>query len=432
MPDRLALVGFVLGSWLGFVAVGCTGDTGTDDTGIPPNEGWADDPLWDLDAPPTFRVSVPVEDWEGALWDLLPSDDCDRREYLEGEVTFVNPVDGSEESWDQVGMRWRGHSALDIDEFSRVGVKLSFNEFVPGREFYDLRKVNLLGTEGDYSAMREHLALRVSRDLGIQAPRSTYAHLFINDVYMGFYPMTEEADDEPYLKNHFADASGSLLKVEGYCGGRGDFAYEGPDSDDYLETYEPKGETLDTAIQDDLLPLIECVNGMADEAFEACIVDRVDVENWLLEIAIDVVLPDVDGMIGAGHNFMIYREPETGLFIIWPWDKDLALDEANLDPGWDLGGLHPFWASDFESLLGVQLLETFREDYCAQVLEVAERYDPAVLLPELEEHRELLAPWIEADPWLDSERWGWITDDVVEVIETRHPDIVDRAQACDF
>jgi len=428
---------FGLGCWaLCLGTVGCTGDTTTPtDTGVPVNTQPADDPLWDLEAPPTFRVTVPVDDWEAALWDLAPVDECDPRLYLEGSVTFVNPVDGSEETVDQVGVRWRGQSALDIDDpqYERVGLKLSFNEYVSGREFMEFRKINLMGTEGDYSLMREQLALRIARDIGIPAPKSAYAHLVVNDTYMGFYPMTEEADDEPYVKNHFADPTGSLFKIEGYCGGRGTFEDEGDTPEDYIEKYDPKGETLDEAIELDLMPLIDCANTASDADFEACIPELIDVDNILRVIALDVVLPDIDGFIGAGQNFMLYKEADTGLFIVWPWDKDLALDDANVGGTWDLSGVHPSWKEDFRNLLGDRLVHSsWKSEYCGVVLEVADRYDPATFLPELELHRELMAPWIESDPWMDSERWGWLTDDVVEVIEYWHPEIVAAAEACDF
>jgi hypothetical protein len=391
-----------------------------EDTDLPVQR--ASDPLWDLGGSPTFYVDLPVDDWEAALWELAPEpgDRCPARPYLEGEVTFHNPMTGVKEYWPQVGVRWRGQSALNGGENARVGLKLSFNEFMAGREFHSLRKVNIMGTEGDYSLMREHLALRVARDLGIEAPRSTYAHLYVNDVYMGFYPMSEEADDNRYLVNHFDDPTGSLFKVEGYCGGRGAFADVGPDPLDYIRTYDPKGSTPDSAIVDDLFPLIACVNDPDDDVFRDCVRELVDVENWLLEIALDVVLPDVDGMIGAGQNYMIYKRPETGKFIIWPWDKDLAMDDANLDPNWDITGVHPNWAPDFRNLLGDRLVHTFVPEYCRAVAKVMERYEPDSFVPELEEHRAFLAPMIEGDPWMQMGLWGHVTDDIVEYIPVHH------------
>ena len=372
-----------------------------------------------------------MDDWEQVLWDIVPTDECVRREYIEASLTFIDPVDGGSEVYDQVGMRWRGHSALNHDEYTRVGLKLAFDEYTTGRDFYGLDKVNLMGTEGDYSLMREHLALRVARDVGIEAPRSTYAHLFVNDVYMGFYPMTEESDDGCYIANHFTEG-GSMFKAEGYCGGRGDFEDDGDDPADYLDTYEPKGGTPDEAIVTDLFPLIECANTAAAADFEACIPVLIDVENWLTEIAVDVVLPDIDGFIGAGQNYVFYKDPDLGLFVIWPWDKDLALADSNLDSGWDLAGVHPTWAADFRNVLGDRLVRTYKNEYCDLVERVAERYDPDTFVPEIDDHAVLVAPWIEADPWMDAERWGWIIDDIMDVVDLRHPEIVSRAAACDF
>ena len=111
LPGKTALV--CIATAMG--TLGCTGsDTG--DTGVPQNTQWAEDPLWDLEAPPTFRVELPVDDWEATLWDLAPEEDCEDRAYLEGSVTFINPVDGSQEVVEQVGVRWRGQSALDISD----------------------------------------------------------------------------------------------------------------------------------------------------------------------------------------------------------------------------------------------------------------------------------------------------------------------------
>ncbi len=361
----------------------------------------------------------------------MPTDECAQRETLEGSLTFVNPMNEQEEVYEQVGVRWRGHSALNEDEYARVGLKIAFDAYMTGREFYDFDKVNLMGTEGDYSLMREHLALRVARDMGIEAPRSAYAHLFVNDVYMGFYPLTEEADDGEYVRNHFTDG-GALFKVEGYCGGRGDFEDEGDDPLDYVDKYDLKGGTPDEAITTDLLPLIECVNTPDDADFEACIPEHIDVENWLTEIAVDVALPDIDGMIGAGQNYMFYKYPDLGVFVIWPWDKDLALTDSNLNEDWDLAGVHPTWASDFRNLLGDRLVRSWRSEYCDIVLDVADRYDSATFSPEIEEHAGLIAPWIDADPWMEGDRWGWITDDVIDVVDIRHPEIVSRARACSF
>ena len=400
---------------------------------FPPNAAWAEDPLWDLAAPATFRVELPVEDWDTALWDIMPvGDACAPRPYLKGRVVFVDPTDGVEEIWDDVGVRWRGRSALkqDLNE-TRLGIKLSFDEFSSGRKFYGLQKINLMGTEGDHSQLREQFALRIARDLGIAAPRSSYVHLFVNDVYMGYYPMTEEADDTRYLRNHFGEDNGSLFKVKGYCGGRGSFEDLGDDPLLYTP-YDPRAGTPDSAVEDDILPIIRCLRLRDDAEFTTCIEEHLDVENWLTEIAVDVVLPDIDGMIGTGQNYMMYKRADTGLFEIWPWDKDLALSEDNLDPWGDLTGFHPDWAPDFKNRLGDRLVHVYKQRYCDIVLEVAHRYDPARLVPEVRRHEALMRPWMASDPWTDMTRWVHRVDDVVRVIEGHHPFVEDQAYSCIF
>ena len=191
-------------------------------------------------------------------------------------------------------------------------------------------------------------------------------------------------------------------------------------------------EADDEAIVTDLLPLMGCVDGQVNQPFSDCIVDHIELDEWLAEIALDNVLPDVDGMANAGQNFMLYRDPDSTHFIVYPWDKDLALSTNNAVEG-DAAGISQVlstWRTDFESALVTRLLESYQQSYCQAVLDVAQRYDPDVFLPEIEDLRSFLAPYMEQDPFIDAERWGWMVDDVVEVVETRHPYVVELAQAC--
>ena len=412
-----------------------SGDTDNADGTLPdPDPDPASDALWDPRGMPAFYLTTDWDDWETELRALADvEDECERRPYASVDVTFYNPQTQEEEVYEDVGWRYRGHSALDnFDEpYERVGFKLSFNEFVDGRRFQDLRKINLLGTEGDYSSMREHLALMVMRDMGVPAPRSTYALLYINGELQGVFPNTEEADDEPYLEHHFDSDDGSLYKAEGYCGWKADFDYEGDEPRYYEETYVPKAKTVPEDMYDDLIPMIECVNQESDADFSGCIDDWIDVDEWLTEMAVDASLPDVDGMLGAGQNFMLYREPD-GRFVVYPWDKDLALSVSNMAEDWTIADFHPVWNEEFHSLLGARLIALNRDAYCGKVLAVAERTDPDVLGADQDALMDFLSPFVDADPFLELERWGWNADDNSEVMVSHHADVLSQAQACDF
>ena len=234
--------------------------------------GGADDPLWDPDHPPVFRLTFASDDWEAQLQaaiDGLDDIQCDDRIYLQADLVFDNPETGESETWDQVGVRYRGHSALTTgtDENSWIGIKISFEEFVPGRDFYGVEKINLMGSEGDSSLLREHFALELLRDAGVPAPRSTWALLYVNGVYQGIFPHTEEPDDQVYLDNRFDDPSGNLYKVSGYCGPTANFEYWGEDTHAYVETYVPDAGTDEEDLADDLIPLLRCTTEATDDAF---------------------------------------------------------------------------------------------------------------------------------------------------------------------
>jgi len=409
------------------VLLGCESDDPPIE--VPP----AEDPLWDVASPPTWSLTFEIDDWEAALTALLPVDDdrgCEPREYLEADLEFTNPVDGSTERVERVGVRWHGRSAINAldDDNSRVGLKLSFNAFEPGRRFHDMRKMNLLGTEGDHSGMREYLSLQLMADAGVPAPRSGYSLLYVDGEFMGLYPQTEEPDDEPFVQHHLGSEGGSLFKVNGYCGGRGGFEWEGDEVEDYIDTYEPKAETPDEAILEDLVPMLACVNERDGLVFADCIEDHVDVQAFLTEIAVDMALPDPDGMAAHGKNFMLYREPATGQFVVSPWDKDLAFDIDDLVAGSDIYELHPDGADDFRSEISWRLIEAYEEAYRERVLEVAALIDPDVLLPFIDERREQLTPFVEEDPFVDWDGWSHHVDDIREVIQTWHPQVVEQAE----
>ncbi len=403
------------------------------DTGAPlPDTQQADDPLWDRRGMPVFYLYIDDDNWADALWELVDLDDeCADRPYLEASLDFLNPMTGELEEWDNVGVRYRGHSSLLGGEYERVGLKLSFNEFESGRLFHGVKKINLLGTEGDYSLMREHLTLLLMERFGLPVPRSAYALLYVNDEFQGVFPNTEEPDDSAFLDNHFAsDASGSLYKVAGYCGGSGDFEYLGDDTSMYVEIYEPKAGTSESDISQDLLPFITCAS--ESDTFESCMSAWIDVDEWLAEIAADVVLPDIDGMEATGQNFMLYFQPDQGRFVVYPWDKDQAFNISDAVDGDEASifDLHPVWDPDFESVVARGLMETWTQDYCAAVLEFAELYDPGIFFDDIDDLVDFLTDFIDADPFIELERWGWMVDDLRETVEDRHPLVVQQAGEC--
>lgn len=404
---------------------GDAGASHSGDTG-PIVPGPATDAVWDGDFVPVYRISFPTEDWAAQLAALIPTDECADRGYLEAAVTYENPESGETETYPRVGVRYRGHSALR--EGQRFGFKFSFNEYDSAEEFHDLHNVNLMGTEGDFSLMRERLAQDIEREFGVPAPRVNHVQLYVNEVYQGVFPFPEEQDDDPYLDHHFADQTGGLYKVDGYCGGVADFESHGDDPSKYVDRYEPKADTTTAQLQADLFPLFACAAG-SDSALASCLPTLVDVPEWLTEIAIDTVLPDVDGLAGVGQNFMMYRDPTTGLLVVYPWDKDQSFSIANAVSRsiWDL---HPAWGAPPE--LTTRLRTVWKDDYCAAVLRVAAVATPTEMASRAEALRTLLAAPMATDPWYaaNDHTWKYDVDALVDDFAEHHDEVVAEATAC--
>ncbi len=366
--------------------------------------GPANDDVWDDRYVPTYTITTAESDWKSALSALLPADECDDRAYLPVTVEYENPRNGETETYTQVGMRYRGHSALSDGQ--RWGFKLSFNEFLADQDFHDLHNVSFMGTEGDFSLLRERVAQGVMRAAGVPAPRVGHVQVVINGEYQGVFPFPEEADDDPYLDAHFSDDSGGLYKVDGYCGGSADFTDRGDDIDRYNTRYEPKADTPEDQIWTDVYPLVQCAE-KADAALVECLPTHVDVDEWLTEIAVDMVLPDVDGLAGAGQNFMMYKDPGKGTFVVYPWDKDqsFSTSAAVSSSIWDL---HPSWSEP--TALTVRMRELWSDDFCAEVTRVAKLADPADLDAEIVQIVAYLEEPMSRDPWYAAEGRSWSAD----------------------
>ena len=390
----------------------------------------ADQPLWDDGAVPTFRVDFPAGDWEARLEEAFDPFECADRAYERASVRFENPATGEVEVWDNVGVRYRGHNVYDESALERRGFKLSFDAFVPDRTFHGVAKINLLGTEGDYTLLRERLALGLMVQAGVEAPRVTHARLYVNGTYMGLFPNSEEADDQAFLDAHFDNPDGSYFKVKGYCGDRASLQWVSDDPAVYALTYEPKAGTDEADITADLIPLLACASSETETELAACLPDHLDVDQWLREIAVDMVLPDVDGMASAGQNFLLYKPP-SGRFVVVPWDKDLSLTLTNHEPAdGSIFTLQPFWLESSSPVLVNRMRELYRAEFCQAVLDAAALYDPAVLSPQIDRLEELLLPHVKDDPFLDWQTWTWIIDDLHETISIRHDQVVEEATAC--
>lgn len=285
--------------------------------------------LYDDSAVAEVRVTVAPEALEW-MWENPESDSLHV-----AEVHFRNAL--IDEEIADVGFRLRGNTSRDA---AKKSFKLSFNTFVPGRQFYDVDKLNLNGEHNDPSIIRSKLCWDRFQDIGLIASQAAHATVYINDVYYGLYISVEHVDDE-FLQAHFDDDSGNLWK----CLYPADLAYLGPDPEAYKyetpwgrQPYELK-TNIELDDYTELANLADVINNTLEPEFEAALEEVLVVEDFLEYLAINVLTGSWDDYWCLQNNYYLYHDPSKDRFRWIPFDYDNTFgidfpnyDWANIDP----------------------------------------------------------------------------------------------------
>ncbi|MEN9786277.1 MAG: hypothetical protein RLZZ299_1541 [Pseudomonadota bacterium] len=405
----------------------CAGVIATAAVGCAQRITGASDALYPPEVMPAYRLEFEDDDWQDALEAGFDPRACEDKPVLPARLTYENPVSGEDEVFERVGVRHRGHNIYQDDGIERAGFKIVMDAYTEDLELHGKSHINLLGTEGDPTLLRERLATELMREADVPAPRVTHARLWIDGTFQGVFPNSEEADDRAFLRDTFGDEDGSTYKVKGYCGSRAELAWLGSDTTAYVDTYQPKAGTDEADMASDLLPFLQCASEPDDAAFRACLPTWIDVDAWLAEIALDMILPDVDGMASAGQNFLLHRRAADDRFVVIPWDKDQAFrPDLARDGTASLFALEPAWLVGSTPALVRRIRGVFRAEYCARAAGMVDLHDPAVTVPRIDALEDMMRDAVREDPFLNPSSWATSIDALREVVRAR--DLAVRAE----
>ncbi|MGE5798191.1 MAG: CotH kinase family protein, partial [Ignavibacteria bacterium] len=235
-----------------------------------------------------------------------------------------------DESVDSVGFRLRGNTSRYSQKKS---FKISFNDFIPGREFYGIDKLNLNGEHNDPSIARTKLCMDLFQNIGMKASRAAHTEVYINDEYYGLYISVEQVDDE-FLRKNYGDDSGNLWK----CLYPADLIYisKNPDSYKMSAGTRPVYElTTNETVNDfgKLSSFIDIINNTPIRLLPDSIEKTADVPEILKFLAVDVLVGQWDGYWSNRNNFYLYHEPSEDKMHIIPYDYDntFGIDWFDID-----------------------------------------------------------------------------------------------------
>jgi len=271
-------------------------------------------------------------------------------------------------------VRWSGLAARNASIRSRgsgsrsgtkPGLLIDFGHYVGGQTFVGLQRLVLKNLTQDPSTVREFLAMKLLRRMGIPAPREAYATLYVNNVYSGLYGIVENLDAVA-TQRLFGDGQGYLYEynwLSYYY-----FTYPGADLQAYAGMYIPVTHEAEppSALYGAIEAWTRTVNEAADEEFVGSVQAYLDLIPFVRLTAAQAYLSELDDFLGswAINNVFIYRSPGKTVHQLIAWDED-----------------HALWASDYpvtaghdENVLMRRLMASseWKSAYFATVLEAAD------------------------------------------------------------
>jgi hypothetical protein len=231
-------------------------------------------------------------------------------------------IDGT--ALDTIGIRYKGFNSWWHSV--KKPIKIDMNRYKPGQAYDGLKKLNLHNGSGDPSFIRENIDYKLLRSLGIKAPRTSYAKLFLDTAYLGLYRIVEQIDNT-FLDGNFGNHDGNLYKQHSKGTAGYSLAWLGNNQELYnqsvsLENHQNKNDWSD------FIHFLDILNNSTDKQFGDSILTVFDVDEYLQILAFDVALNNLDYYGNSGRNYYLYNH--DGKFHWVPWDYNLTWMEGEV------------------------------------------------------------------------------------------------------
>ena len=316
--------------------------------------------------------------------------------YVHADLTIDN------RSFRDVAIRFKGNGTY-LEANGKYSFKIDLNEFVKGQNFGGLTKLNVHSNVTDPSWMNEPLSYRLYRDVGVPAPRTGYARVYLTvgaeRRFAGLYSLVENIDSR-FLERNFADKGGALFKPVS----TDLFRHLGADWAAYNQTYDPK-ESLTVDQKQRVIDFTRLVAQANDMEFASRLGEFVDLEEFARYMAVLVYLSDMDGILGPGQNFYLYLSPKTRKFSFIPWDQDHSFGQFPMNSSQDQRNnlsIHKPWIGRKRFLERCFAVRAFKELYLRKLDEFSRAvFQPARFAAQVDEIASLIRPVVQEESKLD-------------------------------
>lgn len=278
------------------------------------------DEIFNASEVPVFSVTFAEGKWEQLQEDAL------LEEYVEAELNYADKDIGS------IGVRFKGAYGSLVLCFDAQGnqicpklsMKLKFDETDPAKRFYGMKRINFHAMVRDPSKLHDKISYQLFREMGVIAPRSSWARLEVNGESLGLFALVEEIDGRFTEDRWPDDGDGNLYKEAWPLTSS---------SEHYANALETNEET---ATHETYVSFFEELSQASAADLPATLDNWMDRDQLYKYMAVSDAIGNWDGVTAwycsgsacGNHNYFMYQHALEDRFTLIPWDLDSTLSPS--------------------------------------------------------------------------------------------------------
>lgn len=263
--------------------------------------------FYDLNIIQKIEISFSQPDWDYQM----DTAKAGAEGYIMADSVKING-----QKYDSVGVKYKGNSSYN-PSYSKNPFHIALDKF-KSQSHQGYKDIKLGNGYSDPSMIREVLSYDILKNY-MDCPKSNFARLLINDVYIGLYSNSESIG-KSFCSDHFYSSGNTFIKCNPTVTPspvvKSNLKYiPSADSTGYFNYYELKSDYG----WNDLISLCDTVTN-----FPATIGSILDMDRVLWMLAFNNVLVNLDSYTGVfAQNYYLYKD-NTGHFNPVVWDLNMA------------------------------------------------------------------------------------------------------------
>jgi spore coat protein CotH len=248
------------------------------------------------------------------------------KKYVTAKVKFVQ---GELES-DQItiGLRLKGSTSLQpLKQKPSMRIQFNWGDALKGQRFLGLKNMTLHSLTQDNSLVHELGAYKLYNAMGVAAPSTGWAEVFVNGKSKGVY-LNVETPDDIFLSKRFKDPTQHLYEGQAFA----DLKPGNDSGGQYEGKFTVDEGWATTPNKADLTALIEAANVGPAKAWWDGLAKRLDRTAMVKMFAVDNFIGHWDGYSGSIINNYFLRSNSKSVFTFLPWGADQTFGENRQTP----------------------------------------------------------------------------------------------------